>query len=419
MSTDSINRVVFRALHSRRASVQDTQGFGDLQHNDHLCPQLQSRLDDLLSSCKRNFNVVYDVQGFRDSGVDVVIRVSSDEDGDYIAFQIKADDELSASNLLSTFKTQHHDAETRYGKNLIHYYMVPCADLTAKGRRDRVRLICSEFANRSKVTILDPQYLWNFLYAVKSVDEQALVTAFVNDVDPLVMEASHLASSLNVVQLRTLLATLSHVVSTPDETLWRADLVSNLHISDALNVVDMLSNFGLPLDFVIPSEYQFNSSDEVVPSADDFDVLSEWIELDESDRVSFEGWSERPLVSLAYEASARYELKGERLAEYLESLLYIKYEPTSFTPDDFECLLDLVEDIVRFTKIEPVEVLERLLELNWGEPDDVLGQLASDDFDEEGPAWLRELLQTTAAKRTDDKDLILTWLDVAQLLLET
>jgi hypothetical protein len=269
------------------------------------------------------------------------------------------------------------------------------------------------------VTILDPQYLWNFLYAVKSVDEQALVTAFVNDVDPLVMEASHLASSLNVVQLRTLLATLSHVVSTPDETLWRADLVSNRHISDALNVVDMLSNFGLPLDFVIPSEYQFNSSDEVVPSADDFDVLSEWIELDESDRVSFEGWSERPLVSLAYEASARYELKGERLAEYLESLLYIKYEPTSFTPDDFECLLDLVEDIVRFTKIEPVEVLERLLELNWGEPDDVLGQLASDDFDEEGPAWLRELLQTTAAKRTDDKDLILTWLDVAQLLLET
>jgi len=79
MSTDSINRVVFRALHSRRASVQDTQGFGDLQHNDHLCPQLQSRLDDLLSSCKRNFNVVYDVQGFRDSGVDVVIRVSRTE----------------------------------------------------------------------------------------------------------------------------------------------------------------------------------------------------------------------------------------------------------------------------------------------------------------------------------------------------
>jgi len=372
---DPIGRVVFNALHSRRASENDTGGFDTLKHNDHLCPTMQSRLDDLLASCRRNFNVVYDVQGVNDSGVDVVVRLSDGDESEYIAFQIKADDELPPATLVSKLKTQYFDAITKYGNELSHYYIVPCADLTKKGRRDRIRLLTATFATTLNLTVIDPQYSWNFLYAASQVEEQAIVTAYISDEDPLVVAASKLAASLTVVQLRTLLAVLAHYVSDPGEAMFVHDLTSNRHISEAVSVVEMLTTFGMPLNFVIPRELQLEGQEAIVPNEGDFDALMDYVDVEEGNRVIFSGLDEDELVALAYEGKARYELKGEKLSDYLESLLSVQYQKEPFEWSSFESLFEMVETIAEQSRQDDEEILARLLELNWSDSQKILADL--------------------------------------------
>jgi hypothetical protein len=377
VNEDLVSRLIFQCLNTRPSSEDQTADFGSKHHNDDLCPAMERAMNDILRLCRRNFNIAYDIQGIQDSGVDVLVRLSDDED-QFIAVQIKADNELPDSNLLKTLKAQHFDATNKYEKSLLHYYIAPFADLTQSGRRDRVRLITSTFARTQNVTVLSPQTLWSALYGADTESvELAVATQIYND-DPLVRESQRLCSVLTPVQRRVVVSVLANHIARNPRQLTRHDLVGNEFIISAARRLEMQITYGLPFWFFIPKdlELELEGGDSEVPSADDFYAIGNYVEIDEMDRLSFSGWSEAALVAIGFDGSARFELSEMALARYLDDILDERRSDREWEWRHVRALGELAEDVSQMERIEVVTVVRRLLEVNWNTPSDAVRALS-------------------------------------------
>ena len=159
---DLIDTALNELLRFRRSTIEATKGFKNMQHNDYLCPKIQIKLTDLLEGSHRYHNVVYDVQGPRDRGKDVVLRYGEDEETSrYVTVQIKSYDDLCKKDYLKTLRAQSFEVRTDYKDKLQHHFIMICTD--ASKHEDKMRLICSDYSNVEWVTVIRPEYVWTFL----------------------------------------------------------------------------------------------------------------------------------------------------------------------------------------------------------------------------------------------------------------
>jgi hypothetical protein len=99
-------RLILEAFRLYRVPVSQTRGLRDLRHDLHLLPQLRDQLDDLLRCIPADQHIEYDVQGLRDQGTDVVVRLAASGRESYVCFQVKSHKEIEDSDLVAKLRVR-------------------------------------------------------------------------------------------------------------------------------------------------------------------------------------------------------------------------------------------------------------------------------------------------------------------------
>ncbi|URX63723.1 hypothetical protein KR767_06625 [Luteibacter anthropi] len=150
--------VVAEVVRLRRSSAEDTEKNADYTHNE-LCDILQERLTDIGDCFQKYDQISYVVQGPRDQGVDVLLKLgSADEAERYVAFQIKSYSEISdkKQELSKNLKVGLHDAISHYGPCLVQYYIIFFGCTAANWKR--LTATTAEFAKDPIVRVIDERY---------------------------------------------------------------------------------------------------------------------------------------------------------------------------------------------------------------------------------------------------------------------
>ena len=187
-----LERLIFEMMQYYRSDIESTEDFVKMKHNRHLCPALEKKCEDIIGALEKYHNVAYDIQGFRDMGTDVLIRVTEEEETRYICFQIKSEDDLSKKGFLKTLKSQLFDCESHF-QILSEYYILLCCD--GRKNKEKIRLIKGEFAKKDRVFVIDPEFGLTFL-RLKTIHIDALIKSILGHEDIVIKEASSLVSGL-------------------------------------------------------------------------------------------------------------------------------------------------------------------------------------------------------------------------------
>lgn len=145
-----------------RADAASTKKLQALSH-DGICDRVESQLERIGDYFLKYHHIVYKVQGPRDQGVDVLLRISNDDSpARYVAFQIKSYAEVDdrGNDLSKLLKAGYHDAREHY-TTIDRYYVLLCGDphLHAK----RIQAITAEFAKSAGVIMVHPPFVMNFI----------------------------------------------------------------------------------------------------------------------------------------------------------------------------------------------------------------------------------------------------------------
>ena len=69
-----LGRILSELLFYRPSRFGETRQFAGWKHNRHLCPWLESQLNEIRDCFLKHQAVAYDVQGVHDLGTDVLLR---------------------------------------------------------------------------------------------------------------------------------------------------------------------------------------------------------------------------------------------------------------------------------------------------------------------------------------------------------
>lgn len=288
-----------------------------MKHDDDLCPRTQITCERALEAFVKHREIVYDIQGPRDSGVDVVLRTVVDDRVSLACFQIKSDRELGSKGLLQTLKAQWFDASSHYDA-MTEYFILLCGD--AVRRRRIVRMVSAEFAATPNVTVIEPQYAWTFLH-LQNITVDAVVRGRLMEGDAVVKDALQLVEGLTPTEI----ALLALVVTTAieGEVVSMAGLVESALLRSVYEVIPDTDRwtFDYPEDVeeADPQAYTRNRDFETRLVADLDSLQDGWI--DQGTDSLFEAEAADSHLSLIYDARVRYEYSGDRLASYLYALL--------------------------------------------------------------------------------------------------
>jgi hypothetical protein len=177
-------------LRLTRCLQVQTREFRNLRHNADLCPQFQLRLEAVLKAVGRFEPVVYDTQGVRDQGADVVIRVrdqrrSDVEDPELLGFQIKSFADFERPDLMRTLKAQHYDAFQQI-RGMSTYFLLLCTD--ENRHKDTIRNIEAEFKGARGTIVIEPTYALTF-YRLQERRIEGYVTRMMQADDLVFQEA--------------------------------------------------------------------------------------------------------------------------------------------------------------------------------------------------------------------------------------
>jgi len=130
-----INKAIFDLLQFRRSPAAATRELAKLGHNDSLLPVLQRKIEEVALAFNKYHRITYDIQGLRDRGADVVFRQTNDED-DYVCFQVKSDSDIQESEYLQKLKSQYFYFRNQYPRSSDYFIMlgsVPGRGVTGSG----------------------------------------------------------------------------------------------------------------------------------------------------------------------------------------------------------------------------------------------------------------------------------------------
>lgn len=148
MDSNLLKEIVFDLIASGRTSDGLTKKFATMSHNKDLLPKLCEKLELILDYFYKYREIVYDVQGVRDHGVDVVLRYEKDDDSRKIGFQVKSFDDISEESWQTKLKAQMFEAETYHGHGMDDFYVLFCTDI--ERHRDKLRNATADLTANNK-----------------------------------------------------------------------------------------------------------------------------------------------------------------------------------------------------------------------------------------------------------------------------
>ena len=170
-------KMLAELLRGPRVPPAATERFAEWKHNEYLCPKLAEQVKAMLSVFEAYGHGAYDVQGFQDKGVDVLM-IYEDEDGKSrrVGLQVKSESEFRAWNskntdMIKTIKTQHSNAI--HDAKVDDYYLLLCVD--AARHKEKIRSVNASLMNFNSCTVVEPEELLN-LFMLSSMEVSAWAT---------------------------------------------------------------------------------------------------------------------------------------------------------------------------------------------------------------------------------------------------
>jgi hypothetical protein len=180
-------RLISNALRYRPAKADDTKWLAPMRHDADLLPLVTSQLRALLSGLHRDTHVEYDIQGMRDEGTDVLVRLTAANAAVFVCLQVKSHIELAKEEQVNNLRLQQSRSDDHYGEN-ITYLICLAGDMTDTKIKTRVRSVHAAFAKKQRVQVIDPYYLATFL-RLSQAQLDSLITLTVRVGDPLLTDA--------------------------------------------------------------------------------------------------------------------------------------------------------------------------------------------------------------------------------------
>ncbi|HYD08883.1 MAG TPA: hypothetical protein VEA78_02170 [Acidimicrobiales bacterium] len=402
-----IRRVFFELLEQNRATLDDTVALSVLRHDRDLLPQLQRRCEQILKSLERHQTVVYDIQGFNDAGVDVVVVLDDGASNpSFIGFQVKSDVEAD-DHINQKLKTQWFDARSRYGERLVDYYILLAWNLKVEKRRRQLRSVAQTFATLDRTHIVEPQFAATFLLKLTTTQIAALAGAFLSEDDPLLVQARQMSAEWSARVLALYVEALArHLLGQAPMTA--ESLRSSQWVTDVYRSTQPFlysKGISLPAGLLPPIGLGREEGDLWEYLAEDLETLEDFLALNDRDEYCLPN---DDIVSLAlgYDLLARHapsplELRMG-LAELLNPIANLSSEELTASLIDTLWYSDLGED-------EQVEALGLLLQANAPSAAARAVDFDLDEFDPESATSWYELAdciyeEVVADRRYDDVD---------------
>ena len=325
-----LERLIFEMMQYYRSDIQSTQDFVKMKHNRHLCPALEKKCEDIIGALEKYHNVAYDIQGFRDMGTDVLIRVTEEEETRYICFQIKSEDDLSKKGFLKTLKSQLFDCESHF-QILSEYYILLCCD--GRKNKEKIRLIKGEFAKKDRVFVIDPEFGLTFL-RLKRIHIDALIKGILGHEDIVIKEASSLVSGLTPTERGVVYYFTWAKIFEGKEHISFEELVDSLFLNKLYEAVPDYDRRWFFIDELFEddedeNEYEWEKDKYKLRGLELSERLSEDLNTLDRDLIRMDRGANtycvileaiRPLMILMMDGEIRYSYTGDDLLEYMMNL---------------------------------------------------------------------------------------------------
>jgi len=329
-----LERLIFEMVQYYRSDTESTQDFVKMEHNKHLCPALEKKCEDILGALEKYHSVAYDIQGLRDMGTDVLIRVTEEEETRYICFQIKSEDDLGKKGFLKTLKSQWFDCESHF-QMLSEYYILLCCD--GRKNKEKIRLIKGEFAKKDRVFVIDPEFGLTFL-RFKKIHIDALIRGILGHEDIVIKEASSLVAGLTPTERGVTYYLIHERIYEGKEHISFEELADSPFLNSLYKAVpDYDRRWFLERDLFEDDEneieYEWENEEYELRGLELSERLSEDLNTLERDLISMDRGTNtycvileavRPLMVLMMDGEIRYSYAGDDLLEYMMSLFGLR-----------------------------------------------------------------------------------------------
>lgn len=325
-------QLIYELLQFRRAEPSATEALSRLMHNADLCPAFQRQIDAIFSAFRKYQRIVYDIQGPRDMGTDIVLREPMDDETGYVCFQIKSDLDLKKNEYLKDLKAQHFDARNKYQAALQDYYILLCCSVVKpdkerkqwvsdEAKKGQIRAIEGEFAAETKVHVIEPEFVVTFLN-LSAIQIDAIIKSKFGDEDIVFKEALNLVSGLSSTEKALVVFMLWLRLYRQQATINPEDILRSSFI---LDVYDR----GVILD-EDDDDYLYDQLGAGSQIVRDIEYLQDkFIERDNPGNYLLDLESVQPLAVLMMDGAIRYDYHDDELLNYMLELLAANVDPNS------------------------------------------------------------------------------------------
>ena len=163
MNSNHLKKIVFDLITAGRTADGLTKQFANMSHNKDLLPKLCEKLELILDYFYKYREIVYDVQGVRDHGVDLVLKYENDNESRKIGFQVKSFSDINEEHWQTKLKAQMFEAEAYHGHGMDDFYVLFCTDI--EQHRDKLRNVTADLAANTKFVChpISPPKILHFL----------------------------------------------------------------------------------------------------------------------------------------------------------------------------------------------------------------------------------------------------------------
>lgn len=333
---EQISDLMYYFMQYRR--VSDTSQFSKLMHNSDLCPMIKTKTENVVQKFSRYRSITYDIQGFKDEGTDILVRLTHEDSTKYICFQIKSNDDLKEKEYLSKIKAQALDSQNSYYNNLLDYYILVCCDVTSdnikNSNMNKLRQIEAAFSKVNNIHIIEPSYVLGFLN-MSSLQMDVAIKNKLDDEDIVIKLAMDIVMDLTPTERALIYYFISQRIYCDDTLSLIKDVYYNNFIEkvyekspdydrnwffmdeERINEIKLDDDYGYQKDL-----YKRRNKDIKERIIYDLDFLSEsFIQYKESSKITINLTTVLPIATLMLDGSIRYDYNQGQTLDYIMNLL--------------------------------------------------------------------------------------------------
>lgn len=290
---------------------------------------IKAKTENIVQKFSKYRSITYDIQGFKDEGTDILVRLSHDDSTKYICFQIKSNYDLKDKEYLSKIKAQALDSQNSYNNNLLDYYILVCCDVTSdnikNSNMNKLRQIEAALNKVNNVHIIEPSYVLGFLNMSSLHIDVAIKNKLEDDEDIIIKLAMDIVIDLTPTERALIYFLISQRLYCEDTITQLEDVFYNNFVEKVYNTSSDYERswFFLDEESVYRKDlYEKRNKDIKDRIFDDLDYLSNsFIQNTEFNKIIIDLTTVLPIATLMLDGSIRYEYNQDQTLDYIMNLL--------------------------------------------------------------------------------------------------